>query len=93
MRYYCEAFRLPSIGRERLDAAVRVTGLEGPRAVADTGQAVVVFVGHLGNFDLAAAWAATHLAPVTTVAERLEPKRSSRSSSPSATASTWTSSR
>ena len=74
MRYYCEAFRLPSIGRERLDAAVRVTGLEGPKAVADTGQAVVVFVGHLGNFDLAAAWAATNLAPVTTVAERLEPE-------------------
>ncbi len=33
-----------------------------------------MFVGHLGNFDLAAAWAATNLAPVTTVAERLEPE-------------------
>lgn len=74
MRYYCEAFRLPSLGRERIDRAVRTLGLEAPLATAATGEAFVVFVGHLGNFDLAAAWAATNLAPVTTVAERLEPE-------------------
>ena len=74
MRYYCEAFRLPSTGRKRIDAAVRVTGLDGPLAFARRGETVVVFVGHLGNFDLAAAWAASNLAPVTTVAERLKPE-------------------
>ncbi|WP_083283651.1 phosphatidylinositol mannoside acyltransferase [Humibacillus sp. DSM 29435] len=74
MRYYCEAFRLPSTGRDRIDAAVRVTGLEGPLEFARRGETVVVFVGHLGNFDLAAAWAASNLAPVTTVAERLKPE-------------------
>jgi KDO2-lipid IV(A) lauroyltransferase len=74
MRYYCEAFRLPSLRREQIDRAVRAVGAEEPTAIAATGQAVVVFVGHLGNFDLAAAWSASHIAPVTTVAERLEPE-------------------
>jgi KDO2-lipid IV(A) lauroyltransferase len=31
-------------------------------------------LGHLGNWDLAGAWATPHLAPVLTVAEKLEPK-------------------
>ena len=74
MRYYCEAFRLPSTGRDRIDAAVRVIGLDEPLDFARRGETLVVFVGHLGNFDLAAAWAASNLAPVTTVAERLKPE-------------------
>lgn len=74
MRYYCEAFRLPSLSPERIDAAVRVEGLDEPLAFARAGETVIAFVGHLGNFDLAAAWAAGHLAPVTTVAERLKPE-------------------
>ena len=32
------------------------------------------FLGHLGNWDLAGAWGTTDLAPVVTVAERLEPE-------------------
>lgn len=74
MRYYCEAFRLPSLGRERIDRAVVCRGHEEVRAFAEKGDTPVVFVGHLGNFDLAAAWAATNLGPVTTVAERLKPE-------------------
>ena len=74
MRYYCEAFRLPSLSRAQIDGAVVSRGDEEVRAFAAKGETVVVFVGHLGNFDLGAAWAATQLAPVTTVAERLEPE-------------------
>lgn len=74
MRYYCEAFRLPSLTRGQIDGAVRAVGSEEPSGIAATGQTVVVFVGHLGNFDMAAAWAATHVSPVTTVAERLKPE-------------------
>ena len=44
------------------------------RRFTEKGDSVVIFVGHLGNFDLAAAWAAGSLAPVTTVAERLKPE-------------------
>ncbi len=74
MRYYCEAFRLPSLRRDQVDRAVVCKGEEETRAFLERGQTVVVFVGHLGNFDLAAAWAAGNLAPVTTVAERLKPE-------------------
>jgi KDO2-lipid IV(A) lauroyltransferase len=74
MRYYCEAFRLPALGRDQIDRAVRATGTEDAARVCASGGTAIVFVGHLGNFDLGAAWAARHLAPVTTVAERLEPE-------------------
>ena len=74
MRYYCEAFRLPGLDREQIDRAVRATGTEEPARICAEGGAAIAFVGHLGNFDLAAAWSAYNLAPVTTVAERLEPE-------------------
>lgn len=76
MRYYCEAFRLPSLRGEDIDAAVRAVpgGLDEATAVARSGRTTVMFVGHNGNFDLAAAWAARHLAPVATIAERLRPE-------------------
>ena len=74
MRYYCEAFRLPSLTRDQVDRAVLPRGDDAPRRFTEKGETVVVFVGHLGNFDLAAAWAAGSLAPATTVAERLKPE-------------------
>ncbi|MEO7058874.1 MAG: phosphatidylinositol mannoside acyltransferase [Lapillicoccus sp.] len=74
MRYYCEAFRLPDRTPEELDAAVRTVGVDACRSVLEGGDAVVVFLGHMGNWDTAGAWSTTHLAPVTTVAERLEPE-------------------
>lgn len=74
LRYYCEAFRLEDLGPDDLAARVRVEG-DGPvRQVIDAGGSVVAFLGHLGNWDLAGAWGTTHLGPVTTVAERLEPE-------------------
>ncbi|NUR80225.1 MAG: phosphatidylinositol mannoside acyltransferase [Dermatophilaceae bacterium] len=74
MRYYCEAFRLPSLGRGQIDRAVVVRRSDEVAELSARGEAVVVFVGHLGNFDLAAAWSAGNLMPVTTVAERLKPE-------------------
>ena len=74
LRYYCEAFRLQDLGPDDLAERVRVQG-DGPvREVIDGGGSVVAFLGHLGNWDLAGAWGTTHLGPVTTVAERLEPE-------------------
>lgn len=74
MRYYCEAFRLPTLGSAAIDRAVRATGTEPVTELCRAGGTGIVFVGHLGNFDMAAAWSASHIAPVTTVAERLEPE-------------------
>jgi KDO2-lipid IV(A) lauroyltransferase len=74
MRYYCEAFRLPVLSPDELAARVRVEG-DGPvRDVLAADGSLVCFLGHLGNWDLAGAWGAVHLGPVTTVAERLEPE-------------------
>lgn len=74
LRYWCDSFRLPDRTAEELAQTVRVVGDERPRAALDSGQGVVCFLGHLGNWDTVGAWATHHLAPVTTVAERLKPE-------------------
>ncbi len=74
MRYFCEAFRLNDLTPEQLGDIVRTSG-DGPvRELLAEGRSVVVFIAHMGNWDLAGAWSTQHLAPVTTVAERLEPE-------------------
>jgi KDO2-lipid IV(A) lauroyltransferase len=74
MRYFCEAFRLNDLSAEQLADIVRTSG-DGPvRELLAQGRSVVVFIAHMGNWDLAGAWSTLHLAPVTTVAERLEPE-------------------
>lgn len=74
MRYYCESFRLPVLSADELAARVRVEG-DGPvREILAADGSLICFLGHLGNWDLAGAWSAVHLGPVTTVAERLKPE-------------------
>ncbi|MFZ1486717.1 phosphatidylinositol mannoside acyltransferase [Nostocoides sp.] len=74
LRYYCEAFRLPTLTPEDLQARVRVAG-DGPvRERLAAGQPVVCFLAHMGNWDLAGAWCCTQLGTVVTVAERLKPE-------------------
>lgn len=73
-RYWCESFRLPGRTPEDLGQQVEARN-DGPaREALAEGRGVVLFLGHLGNWDLAGAWAAHHFAPVTTVAERLKPE-------------------
>lgn len=76
LRYYLEAFRLPAMDGARIDAAVRHEGAAFDRLEDElrAGRPVLVFLGHTGNWDLAGAWSARHLARVVTVAERLEPE-------------------
>jgi KDO2-lipid IV(A) lauroyltransferase len=74
MRYYCDAFRLAERTPAELAAAVRTQGDKPVRESLAAGQGTVVFLGHLGNWDTAGAWSSLHLAPVTTVVERLEPE-------------------
>jgi KDO2-lipid IV(A) lauroyltransferase len=74
MRYYGESFALVGVKPEQIAARVR---LEDPREVVreiDAGRMVVMALGHLGNWDLAGAWATTHLGRTVTVAERLKPE-------------------
>lgn len=74
MRYFGEAFALASMSQDRVDARVRVVGVENVREHTEQGRAVVLALGHTGNWDLAGAWCTREIAPVTTVAERLEPE-------------------
>lgn len=70
LRYYAEVFQLAGWSEARVDARVRATGLDGVRTALEDGS-VVLALGHAGNWDLAGAWAARHLTPVLTVAEKL----------------------
>lgn len=75
LRYYLEAFRLPSVRGDDVDRLVRWEGaMPELRAELAAGRPVVCFLGHTGNWDLAGVWCARHLGPVVTVAERLEPE-------------------
>ncbi|WP_426592090.1 phosphatidylinositol mannoside acyltransferase [Cellulomonas sp. McL0617] len=73
MRYFGEAFALSSLSTEQVDARVRMVGLENVLPVTENDGAVILALGHLGNWDLAGACCTRQIAPVTTVAERLEP--------------------
>ena len=75
LRYYVEAFRLPSLHPQDVDRLVRWEGaMPELRAELDAGRPVLCFLGHTGNWDLAGVWCARHLGPVVTVAERLQPE-------------------
>ena len=75
LRYYVEAFRLPSLHEDDVDRLVRWEGaMPQLKAELRAGRPVLCFLGHTGNWDLAGVWCARHLGPVVTVAERLEPK-------------------
>ncbi len=78
MRYYAEAFTLGSFTPAQTDARVRGVGVDGLRREVDAGRSVVLALGHMGNWDLAGAWATRAIAPVTTVAEKLEPEEAFR---------------
>lgn len=74
LRYWCDSFRLPDLSVDDLVQEVRTVGVDPVRACLQSGRSAVVFSGHMGNWDLAAAWSTTQLAPVTTVVERLKPE-------------------
>ncbi|MGB7447559.1 MAG: phosphatidylinositol mannoside acyltransferase [Ornithinimicrobium sp.] len=74
LRYWCDVFRLPDRSPAELAGLVRCENDDAVRADVTAGRGQVLFLGHLGNWDTAGAWATSHLAPVTTVAERLRPE-------------------
>lgn len=73
MRYYYEAFRLPHLSSERILARVSEDGTEEIRAELAQGHSVTGALTHSANWDLAGAWSNLALAPVHTIAEKLEP--------------------
>ena len=74
LRYFCEAFRLPDHTPADLDRMCRAVNDAAVRESLAAGRSAVIFLPHMGNWDIAGAWSTSHLAPVTTVAERLKPE-------------------
>ena len=81
-RYWCEAFRLPSMDRAAVLARMdpHVTGMAPMFEALEQGRGVVAALPHSGNWDLAGLWFVESQrrlgrpARFTTVVERLRPE-------------------
>lgn len=73
-RYWMEAFRLPTLSRDRILETFHLRPRDLLARHLDRGQGVVVALPHMGNWDHAGAWVTANGWPLTTVAERLRPE-------------------
>jgi phosphatidylinositol dimannoside acyltransferase len=75
-RYWREAFRLPSMDKGALRAAVgpRIQGLSHVDEALDAGRGMILALPHAGNWDVAGVWLVGRCGGFTTVAERLRPE-------------------
>lgn len=75
LRYWQEAFALPSWSPERINASFQICeGLDHLDAAMNSGTGAMMALPHMGNWDLAGAWATLRYGSLTTVAERLRPE-------------------
>lgn len=74
LRYWFEAFRLPSWSHQRIRDGFTLENVEILDASLAAGTGALMIPGHMANWDLAGAWAALRYGSVTTVAERLKPE-------------------
>jgi phosphatidylinositol dimannoside acyltransferase len=74
MRYYMEAFRLPSMSRAQILQGFQLGGHEMLRDDVVSGRGAIVALPHGGNWDIAGAWVAAQGWPIVVVAERLRPE-------------------
>lgn len=74
LRYWCDAFRLPSWPVERISSTFDLRGKEVMDQAVLDGTGAIMVPGHMANWDHAGAWAALRYGSVDTVAERLKPE-------------------
>ena len=72
-RYWAEALRLPKPGADEIRRRTTSEGLENIARYLDGGRGVVFVTPHLGSYDVAGAWVASHGWRVLAPAEELEP--------------------
>lgn len=75
MRYWCEAFRLPTWSAQRITSTFHMHRRELMDQALASGQGAVMVPGHMANWDHAGAWGCLRYGGVTTVAERLKPEK------------------
>jgi KDO2-lipid IV(A) lauroyltransferase len=79
-RYWCEAFRLPSMDRDAVLARTDSHGTATMFEALEQGRGVVAALPHSGNWDIAGLWFVQtqarlgRSARITTVVERLRPE-------------------
>ena len=74
-RYWQEAFRLPTLGTQRILDGTVVPGIEHLERCRAEGRGIVLALPHSGNWDAAGVWFVDWLqGPFYTVAERLKPE-------------------
>ena len=73
LRYWTEVFRLPRWTAAEIRDAVIPHHTDRVKDALRSGRGVVSPLPHMGNWDLAGAWAVGDGMPLTTVAERLRP--------------------
>lgn len=73
-RYYAEVLEMPRVTGAQVRARVRMKTEEVPIAAIHASGGCVIVLSHSGNWDIVGAKAALEIAPVTSVAEVLEPR-------------------
>ena len=73
-RYWCEAFRLPSMKASRILAGTHAVREELLRGSVASDRGTILVLPHAGNWDAAGAGLTSTGAPFATVAERLKPE-------------------
>jgi lauroyl/myristoyl acyltransferase len=76
LRYWMEAFRLPTMSTERITSGMTVVGEEQTAlSYIKAGRGVIFALPHAGNVDHAAAWIMTRgFGQISVIAERLKPE-------------------
>jgi KDO2-lipid IV(A) lauroyltransferase len=74
MRYWCDAFRLPGWDAARIDS-FEIVNEERVLGPLESGRGVILALPHMGNWDHAGAYASRNIAPIHSVAEKLEPAK------------------
>jgi phosphatidylinositol dimannoside acyltransferase len=76
LRYWLEAFRLPTMSMERITSGMYVAGEEqAALSHIKAGRGVIFALPHSGNVDQAAAWIMTRgFGQISVIAERLKPE-------------------
>lgn len=73
-RYWAETLRIPAPGSEKIRDRTTHEGLDELSSLVDSGTGVIFVSAHLGSWDVAAAWVASHGWETLGVAERVKPE-------------------
>jgi phosphatidylinositol dimannoside acyltransferase len=74
LRYWCDAFRLPTWTPEQVTSTFEMDQVHRMDDAMSAGTGAIMVVSHSGNWDHAGAWGCLRYGGLTTVAERLRPE-------------------